>query len=83
MAVLTLVSQLQDRHVPTTTLEGWRRFVETDPATFELLPRDEWAVLPDDDRTAYNETRIAHHAELTVVTTSAIREISNEGRLAG
>jgi hypothetical protein len=37
--------------------------------------------LLDDDRTAYNEVRIAHHAELSVVTTSAIQEISNEGRL--
>ena len=38
MAVLTQLSQLEDRHVPTTTLEGWRRFVEADPAMFELLP---------------------------------------------
>ena len=81
MAVLTQLSQLEDRHVPTTTLEGWRRFVEADPAMFEMLPRDEWVALLDDDRTAYNEVRIAHHAELSVVTTSAIQEISNEGRL--
>lgn len=81
MAVLTQLSQLEDRHVPTTTLEGWRRFVESDPATFELLPRDEWAALSDDSRIAYNEARIAHHAELSLVTTSTIQEISNEGRL--
>lgn len=81
LAVLTQLSQLEDRHVPTTTLEGWRRFIESDPATFELLPRDEWAALSDAGRTAYNEARIAHHAELSVVTTSAIQEISNEGRL--
>jgi len=42
MAVLTQLSQLEDRHVSTTTLEGWQRFVEADPATFELLPRDDW-----------------------------------------
>jgi hypothetical protein len=53
MAVLTQLSQLEDRHVPTTTLEGWRRFVESDPAMFELLSRDEWVALLDDDRTAY------------------------------
>jgi hypothetical protein len=81
MAVLTALSQLENRHVPTTTLEGWQRFVEADPATFELLPLDDWAALDDADRIAYNEARIAHHAELSVVTTSAIREISNEGRL--
>ena len=81
MAVLTALSQLEDRHVPTTTLEGWQRFVEADPAAFELLPRDGWAALDEADRIAYNEARIAHHAELSVVRTSAIKEISNEGRL--
>jgi hypothetical protein len=81
MAVLTALSQLEDRHVPTTTLEGWQRFVEADPAMFELLPRDNWAALDEADRIVYNEARIAHHAELSVVTTSAIKEISNEGRL--
>jgi hypothetical protein len=65
MAVLTQLSQLEDRHVPTTTLEGWRRFVEADPARFELLPNEDWAALSDDGRAAYNEARIAHHAELS------------------
>ncbi len=81
MAVLTQLSLLEDRHIPTTTLEGWRRFADADPVLFELLPDDDWAALPDGDRTGYNETRIAHHAELSVVTTSAIQEITNEGRL--
>jgi hypothetical protein len=31
-------SQLEDRRLPTTTLEGWQRFVDADQATFDLLP---------------------------------------------
>ncbi len=81
MAVLTQVSQLDDRRQPTTTLEGWRRFVEADPSGLALLPHDEWQALSDAARAGYDEARIAHHAELVVVTTSAIQEITNEGRL--
>jgi hypothetical protein len=81
MAVLTGVSQLEDRRQPTTTLEGWRRFVEADPPPVTLLNNDEWSALSDDERVDYDETRIAHHAELVVVTTSSIQEITNEGRL--
>ncbi|MER7279451.1 TniB family NTP-binding protein [Dactylosporangium sp. NPDC000244] len=81
MAVLNQVSQLEDRRQPTTTLEGWRRFVESDQPEFTLLPEDEWAALSEDDRVIYDEARIAHHAELMVVTTSTIQEITNEGRL--
>ena len=81
MAVLTEVSQLQDRRLPTTTMEGWRRFVDADPVEFELLSQDDWAALADGERVSYDEARIAHHAELAVVTTSTIQQIINEGRL--
>ncbi|CAM4337849.1 ATP-binding protein [Nocardia ninae] len=82
MAVLTPVSQLDDRRQPTTTLEGWRRFVQTEPSPqFELLPEREWKTLDEQKRIEYDEARIAHHAELVVVTTSTITEITNEGRL--
>jgi hypothetical protein len=81
VAVLTHVSQLEDRRQPTTTLEGWRRFVDADPVDFELLHDDAWSALSEDERIDYNEARIAHHAELVAVTTSAIQEITNEGRL--
>ncbi|MBN7458457.1 ATP/GTP-binding protein, partial [Mycobacteroides abscessus subsp. abscessus] len=42
MAIVTeseiaAVNQLEDRRQPTTTLEGWRRFIEADPPEFELL----------------------------------------------
>ncbi|SCG72471.1 TniB family NTP-binding protein [Micromonospora inositola] len=81
MAVLTAVNQLEDRRQPTTTVEGWRRFVEVDSTDFELLPDSDWSALTEHERTVYDEARIAHHAELVVVTTSAIQEITNEGRL--
>ncbi|WP_407688543.1 TniB family NTP-binding protein [Mycobacterium sp. HUMS_1102779] len=77
----TPVSQLEDRRQPTTTLEGWRRFVDADPPQFELLPDAQWSALSDEERTSYNEARVAHHSELVVVTTSAIQRITNEGRL--
>lgn len=81
MAVLSAVSQLEDRRQPTTTLEGWRRFIDADPPQFTLLPDDDWGTLNPDERMQYNETRIAHHSELVVVTTSTIQQITNEGRL--
>jgi hypothetical protein len=81
VAILTQVSQLEDRRQPTTTLEGWRRFVDADQPQVELLPDSDWTALSEDERVDYDETRIAHHAELVVVTTSSIQEITNEGRL--
>lgn len=81
MAILTPVCQLENRRQPTTTLEGWRRFIEAEPSQFELLPEQDWKSLDDRERVAYDEARIAHHAELVVVTTSTITEITNEGRL--
>lgn len=75
------VNQLEDRRQPTTTLEGWRRFIEADAPEFELLDDLTWSQLDDDARTRYNEARVAHHSELVVVTTSAIESITNQGRL--
>lgn len=73
------LNQLEDRRQPTTTLEGWRRFVEADPPEFTLLDEDRWRSLDERTRMLYNEARIAHHSELVVVTTSAIARINNEG----
>lgn len=52
---IAAVGQLEDRRQPTTTLEGWRRFVDADPPEFTLLDDGTWARLGDDERTAYNE----------------------------
>lgn len=78
---IAAVNQLEDRRQPTTTLEGWRRFIEADPPEFELLDHNVWSELDDDARTRYNEARVAHHSELVVVTTSAIESITHQGRL--
>ena len=73
--------QLEDRRLPTSTLEGWRRFVAADPSTTQLLEHDSWAALGEPARRDYDEARIAHHAELVVVMTSTIAQICEEGLL--
>jgi hypothetical protein len=81
VALVSPISQLEERRQPTTTLEGWRRFIDADRPEFTLLPDQDWSDLDDADRIAYNEARVAHHSELVVVTTSAIQKITNEGQL--
>ncbi|CPV86188.1 hypothetical protein E3G42_002437 [Mycobacteroides abscessus] len=48
---ISAVNQLEDRRQPTTTLEGWRRFIEADPPEFELLDNTFWDALADRERT--------------------------------
>ena len=72
---------LENRRAPATTLEGWRSFISADPSELALLPAGQWEALGERDRRDYDEARIAHHAELVVVTTSAIAEITSEGQL--
>jgi hypothetical protein len=43
------------RREPTMTLAGWRRFVDTPTAHFELLPDKRWATCPT--RTRKHTTR--------------------------
>jgi Bacterial TniB protein len=74
-------SQAGERRDPTTTLAGWRRFVDADPASFELLDEPAWAALPDADRVLYDEARCRYHSELVVVSTSAVRQVCHQGRL--
>ena len=81
MTEIAAVSQLEERRQPTTTLEGWRRFVDADPPEFTLLDDCDWDSLSDAERTAYDEARVAHHSELVVVTTTAIQEIRKQGRI--
>ena len=63
-----------------TTLEGWRRYVDSVPVVPELLDRQAWKRLDRDQRFAYDEARLAHHARLLVVATSTIRKVITEGR---
>jgi hypothetical protein len=66
---------------PTTTLSGWRKFVETAPARFDLLPDAAWTGMSPSSREAYDEARITYHSELVVVATSTLREVTKQGRL--
>ncbi|MFE7973772.1 hypothetical protein [Streptomyces shenzhenensis] len=73
---------LQDNWTdPSTRLEGWRRFVDADPAVFGLFPEQQWQAMPPQQRDAYDEARIAYHSELQVVRTSTVKEIAHQGRL--
>jgi hypothetical protein len=66
---------------PTTTLSGWRKFVDTAPAKFDLLPDAAWTSLSPASRDGYDEARITYHSELVVVATSTLREVTKQGRL--
>src|SRR5689334_807646 len=81
MVVAAYTGRLENRRASTTTLEGWRSFVHADPSEFTLLPHDKWEVLDEGERRDYDDARIAHHAELVVVSTSAIAEITSEGQM--
>ncbi|MEU8584618.1 ATP-binding protein [Streptomyces abikoensis] len=71
----------EERIEPSTTLVGWRRFVEKDPATFDLASPQQWEAMTDDERADYDEARIDYHSELQVVRTSTVKEVAHQGRL--
>lgn len=70
-----------DRREPTMTLAGWRRFVDTPAARFDLLPDPHWAALSSQDKDIYDEARLNYHSEMIIVATSAVREVARQGRL--
>ncbi|HEU5266551.1 MAG TPA: ATP-binding protein [Jatrophihabitans sp.] len=70
-----------DRREPTMTLTGWRRFVDSPPATFAPLPDEQWQQLTEQARGRYDEARINYHSEMVVVATSTVREVARQGRL--
>jgi hypothetical protein len=70
-----------DRREPTMTLSGWRRFVDSPPASFTPLPQQQWQQLTDEARGRYDEARINYHSEMVVVATSTVREVARQGRL--
>ena len=69
------------RREPTTTLPGWRSFVDAPPAAFDLLSPGALAGLSPAGRDAYDDARITYHSELVVVATSTLREVTRQGRL--
>jgi hypothetical protein len=54
MVAVAETGQLENRRAPTTTLEGWRSFVNADPSELTLLPTDPWEAL--DERAAGTTT---------------------------
>jgi Bacterial TniB protein len=70
-----------DRREPTMTLTGWRRFVDSPPASLNLLSDDEWHRLTTAERAGYDDARINYHSELVVVATSTVRDVARQGRL--
>ena len=70
-----------DRREPTMTLTGWRRFVDSAPAGFDLLAGEQWQALSGELRGRYDGARINYHSELVVVATSTVREVARQGRL--
>jgi hypothetical protein len=63
------------------TLAGWRRFVETPTAHFELLSEKRWVALTGRDKKAYDEARLNYPSEMIIVATSTVREVARQGRL--
>lgn len=72
---------MDDARIPTTTLRGWRRFVEAEIAHFTLLEEGTWQGLDPDQREAYDDARMQYHSELIVVETSSVSDIVRQGRL--
>ncbi len=69
------------RREPTMTLAGWRRFVDSAPASFDLLAGQQWQALSAGQRGRYDEARVNYHSELVVVATSTVLEVARQGRL--
>jgi len=69
------------RREPTMTLTGWRRFVDSAPASFNLLAGQQWQALSAGQRGCYDEARVNYHSELVVVATSTVLEVARQGRL--
>jgi len=59
------------RREPTMTLAGWRRFVDSAPASFDLLAGGQWQVLSGEQRGRYDEARISYHSELVASTSNS------------
>jgi hypothetical protein len=66
---------------PLTSKEGWRRFVDKEPAPPALLPAAALTGLDTAQRAGYDEARIDYHADLPLVNTPVIRQVISTSRL--
>jgi hypothetical protein len=76
------VVRREDLHQQLTTLEGWRQFVADAPRPPEplLTPHQHRERLDAPDRIDDDEIRLDYHTRLTVVATSALRQVVHTGR---
>ena len=65
----------------TTTLSGWRAFVNEPANEFTLLPDDELAALTPAQRHDYDDQRMTYHSELVVVNTPTVKKVAQQGQL--
>jgi hypothetical protein len=72
---------LEDRRMPATTLERWRRFVDEDPIAFELLAESKWQKLDPRTSEEYDERRANDRSELIIVETPTVHDVLHQGRL--
>ncbi|MGA5135220.1 TniB family NTP-binding protein [Streptomyces olivoreticuli] len=66
---------------PLTTKEGWRRYVEHDPAPPTLLSAERRAALGKRERLHDDDQRRDYHADLPLVNTPTIRKVIATSRL--
>jgi hypothetical protein len=66
---------------PLTSKEGWRLFVDKEPAPPALLPAAALTGLDTAQRAGYDEARIDYHADLPLVNTPVIRQVISTSRL--
>lgn len=81
MVALPEFGPFDERRMPTTTLDGWNRFVLDDAVVFVLLADDLWRALDGPDLDAYEEAQVTYHSELIVVETPTIQDVLRQGRL--
>jgi hypothetical protein len=70
----------EDLHQQLTTLEGWRRFVADTLRPPVPLPTQQWERQGGTGRLEDDEARLDYHTRLTVVATSALRQVVHTGR---
>ncbi len=58
---------IDTEHLQLTTLQGWRRFVQTIPHIPDLVDDATLATLAPDQKLAYDEARLTHHAQLLTI----------------
>jgi hypothetical protein len=66
---------------PLTTKEGWRRFVDRQPSVPDLHNPATIELLTAAQRDAYDEARLAYHADLPLANTPTIQKVISTARL--